>query len=103
MDNHSKATFNKGLTIFNLLLAQFGVVIFLIAVFTHFVFQSPYLLWELIVKLIILIMTIVFYFLYKRSNLSSEEKLKYKFYLSGFTIFSIEIAILYGYLYLIGV
>lgn len=103
MNNKPKVAFNKGHAIFNLLLMQFVVFVFLVVTFNHFIFQSPYLLWQLFFKLIILITTIVLYCLYKRNGISEEQKAKYKLYLSGFIIFMIEIGILCSYLYLIGI
>lgn len=102
VNNKPKVEFNKGLAIFNLLLMQFVVFVFLVGVFNHFIFQSPYFLWQLFFKLIISLTTVVLYCFYKRKSISEEQRVKYKFYLSGFIIFIIEIGLLYGYLYLIG-
>ena len=93
-------------TIFSLLLVQFVVFYFLAAAWINFAIgdlANPYELWQLIGKIIVLTITIIFYYLYKKADMSNSRKAKYKLYLIGFTIFSVEIGVFYGYLYLIGI
>jgi len=91
--------------ILSLLLVQFVVFYFLAAAWINFAIgdlANPYELWQLIGKIIVLTITIIFYYLYKNTDPSKVRKTTYKIYLIGFIIFSLEIGVFYGYEYLIG-
>ena len=103
MDDKPKVSACTILTIANLLLIQYGIVVFLVGSFMYFAIGAPYELWQLIGKIIVLTITIIFYYLYKKADHSKGRKATYKLYLIGFIIFSVEIGVLYGYLYLIGI
>ena len=106
MDNKPKVNFYTVLIILSLLLMQYFIVVFLITALVNFAIGEmavPYELWQLIGKIIVLTITIIFYYLYKKADMSSSRKAKYKLYLIGFTIFSVEIGVFYGYLYLVGI
>jgi len=102
MDNKPKVNFYTVLAIVSLLLIQYGIVIFLIVILIDFAIGVPYEVWQLIGKVIVLTITIILYYLYKKADHSKGRKAKYKLYLIGFIIFSVEIGVFYGYLYLIG-
>ena len=104
MDNKPKVDFYTVLIILSLLLIQYYIVGFLTLAFMNFAIgETPYELWQLIGKVIVLTITIIFYYLYKRADDSKGQKATYKIYLIGFIVFSVEIGAFYGYLYLIGI
>ena len=103
MDDKPKVDFYTVLIILSLLLMQYFIVVFLVGSFMYFAIGAPYELWQLIGKIIVLTITIIFYYLYKKADTSDSRKAMYKLYLIGFIIFSVEIGVLYGYLYLIGI
>ena len=91
--------------ILSLLFIQFVVFYFLAAAWINFAIGdsfNPYELWQLIGKIVVLTITIIFYYLYKKTDPSKGQKTTYKIYLIGFIIFSLEIGVFYGYEYLIG-
>ena len=102
MDNKPKVSFYTVLIILSLLLIQYGVLLFLIGSFMDFAIGMPYEVWQLKGKVVVLTITIILYYLYKKTDTSKSRKAKYKIYLIGFIIFSVEIGVFYGYLYLIG-
>ena len=105
MNNKSDVRFYAVMIILSLLLMQYFIVVFLITALVNFAIGEmavPYELWQLIGKIIVLTITIIFYYLYKKTDSSKVRKTTYKIYLIGFIIFSVEIGVFYGYLYLIG-
>ena len=105
MDNKSDVRFYAVMIILSLLLIQYFIVGFLVTAFVNFAIgdlAAPYELWQLIGKIIVLAITIIFYYLFKKTDPSKGRKTTYKIYLIGFIIFSAEIGVFYGYLYLIG-
>ena len=103
IDKEAPDKLNKGLTILYLLTVQFVVFIFLLLVFLNYIIKTPYELRQLIFKIILVTMTIVYYSLARRKNASDAYRLKYKIYAYAFAGFILEIIVLYAYLYLIGV
>ena len=106
MNNKSDVRFYAVMIILSLLLMQYFIVVFLITALVNFAIGemvAPYELWQLIGKIIVLTITIIFYYLYKKTDPSKGRKTTYKIYLIGFIIFSVEIGVFYGYLYLIGI
>ena len=102
MDNKPKVDFYTVLIILSLLLMQYFIVVFLTIALFNSDMGVPYELWQLKGKIIVLTITIIFYYLYKKTDPSKGRKTTYKIYLIGFIIFSVEIGVFYGYLYLIG-
>ena len=103
MDNKPKVNFYTALAIVILLLIQYGIVAFLVVSLMNFAVGVPYETWQLTGKVVILTVTIILYYLYKKADNSKGWKATYKIYLTGFIIFSVEIGVFYGYLYLIGI
>lgn len=104
MDNKPKVSLYTVLAIVSLLLIQYYIVGFLTLAFMIFaVGETPYEIWQLIGKVVVLTITIILYYLYKKADNSKDRKTTYKVYLIGFIIFSVEIGVFYGYLYLIGI
>ena len=102
MENKPRVSFYTVLAIVSLLFIQYGVVVFLVGTLLHFAIGTPYEIWQLIGKVIVLTITIIFYYLYEKADYSKGRKALYKLCLIGFIIFSVEIGVFYGYLYLIG-
>ena len=103
MDNKPKVNFYTVLAIVSLLLIQYGIVAFLVVSLMNFAVGVPYETWQLTGKVVVLTVTIILYYLYKKVDNSKGRKATYKIYLTGFIIFSVEIGVFYGYLYLIGI
>lgn len=103
MDNKPKVNFYTVLAIVSLLLIQYGIAAFLVVSLMNFAVGVPYETWQLTGKVVVLIVTIILYYLYKEADNSKGRKATYKIYLTGFIIFSVEIGVFYGYLYLIGI
>ena len=103
MDNKPKVNFYTVLAIVSLLLIQYGIAAFLVVSLMNFAVGVPYETWQLTGKVVVLTITIILYYLYKKADNSKGRKATYKIYLTGFIIFSVEIGVFYGYLYLIGI
>lgn len=102
MNNEPKVSSYNVLAVVVLMFIQYCIVVFFVAIWTDFAMAVPYELWQLIGKVIVLTITIILYYLYKKADASKGRKAKYKRYLIGFIIFSVEVGVFYGYLYLIG-
>ena len=103
MNNKPKVNVYTVLAIVSLLFIQYGIFLFLMLTLLEFAVGVPYEIWRLIGKVVVLTITIILYYLYKKADNSKGRKAKYKLYLIGFIIFSVEIGVFYGYLYLIGI
>ena len=103
MDNKPKVDFYTVLIILSLLLMQYFIVVFMTIALFKSDMGVPYEIWQLIGKVVVLTITIIFYYLYRKADTSDSRKTMYKLYLIGFIVFSVEIGIFYGYLYLIGI
>ena len=102
MDNKPKVSSYNVLAVVVLMFIQFGIVAFLILTLMNFAIGIPYELWRLVGKVVVLTITVILYYLYKKVDTSKVRKATYKICLIGFIIFSVEIGVFYGYLYLIG-
>ena len=102
MDNKSDVRFYAVLIILSLLFIQYCIIgVFVTIASMGWSGEITYDVWQLIGKVVVLTITIIFYYLYKKTDTSKGRKTTYKVYLIGFIIFSVEIGVFYGYLYFV--